>query len=193
MVLNKIEFNEDYYYGRHTGIKYRWGYGDIKEQGKFGRVQEQFAKIDYDFTEKSVLDVGGAIGNDSIGGKERGASIWNVLDLNINSWCENNKVETVDRFITGDAREALKIIASDSYDVVFSYQFLECIADEDLSSLIDNMNRIGKTQIHFVSNFIQDEITRSKYNVKTLEEWAKLGFAKGSIFVDTSSDKVVIS
>lgn len=210
MVLDRLEYNENYYYGRHTGIKLSWGYGDIKERGQLNRVVEGEtahnaqikAQLDLlaglDLSNIDVLDVGGAIGNYSEYGKTLGVATWTVLDHNIDGWCEANKLPTVDTFITGDARTALvnrQDFKNNSYDVIFSAQFLECIDDADLADLITEMNRIAKTlQIHFVSTIgnITDVPSQSKYNLKTLAEWGALGFDSGTRLIDFHTNEVLV-
>lgn len=212
MVLANSEYNEDYFNGRNTGIKLSWGYGDIRERGQLNRFDEGQENIPYnalikeqldliselDLSNVGVLDVGGAIGNYSHLGKRLGVNSWTVLDLNIDGWCETNKLLTVDTFITGDARILLadkQQFKKNSYDVIFTAQFLECIDDADLPDLITEMNRISKTvQIHLISTTpnITDIPSQPKYNLKTLTEWAALGWESGTRIIDFHTKDVVV-
>lgn len=209
MVLNKTEYNENYYNGRNTGIKLSWGYADIRHSGHLNRFNEGQENLSYNDKIKSqldklsglnlsnikLLDIGGAIGNYSHLGKRLGVGSWTVLDYNIDSWCENNKLSTVDSFITGDAKVVLPTIKKNEYDVVFTSQFMECIDDADLPDLITEMNRVAKTtQIHLISTIphINDIPSQSKYNLKTLAEWSLLGFESGTRIIDFHSLEVVI-
>lgn len=212
MVLDTSEYNENYFNGRNTGIKLSWGYGDIKERGQLNRfdegqenlpynsqIKEQLDLIsDLDLSSINVLDVGGCIGNYSHLGKRMGVAFWDVLDVNIDGWCEANKLPTVDTFITGDARVLLsdkQQFKKNEYDVIFTSQFLECIDDIDLPDLITEMNRITKTvQIHLISTIgsINDIPSQSKYNLKTLAEWAVLGFESGTRIIDFHTKDVLV-
>ena len=209
MVLTNTEYNENHYNGRNTGIKLAWGYGNLKERGQLnqfdegdesnpynGRFKELLDLIPDDFTDIKLLDVGGAIGNFSHIGKSRGVTTWDILDHNIDSWCENNKLPTVDSFITGDATVLLadkQQFKKNDYDVIFSSQFLECIDDVDLPDLITEMNRIAKTvQIHLITTTISDSTSATKYNLKTLADWATLGFDSGTRLLDFISLEMLV-
>lgn len=212
MVLSSSEYNENYFNGRNTGIKLSWGYADIREHGQLNKFDEGDEANPYNSTIKNqldlltdlnlsnmgVLDVGGCIGNYSHLGKKLGVGTWTVLDLNIDGWCEANKLDTVDTFITGDARILLaskQQFKKNSYDIIFTSQFLECIDDADLPDLITEMNRITKTvQIHLISTTpnITDIPSQSKYNLKTLSEWATLGFESGTRLIDFHTKEVIV-
>ena len=209
MVLLNTEYNENYYNGRNTGVKLSWGYGDIRERGQLNRFDEgdegnpYNAKIkeQYDLlssinlTNWDILDVGGAVGNYSHLGKELGVKSWTVLDYNIDNWCEINKIPTVDNFITGDAKIILPTMRKNEYEAIFTSQFLECIDDSDLPNLIIEMNRVSKNQqIHIKStiNNITDIPSQSKYNLKTLAEWASLGFESGTRIIDFHTLEVLV-
>jgi len=211
-VLTRSEYNENYFNGRNTGIKFSWGYADIRERGQLNRFDEGKENLPYNseikdqldlFTDINlsnidVLDVGGAIGNYSHLGKRLGVGTWTVLDYNIDGWCEKNKLSTVDTFITGDAKILLadkRAFRNNSYDVIFTSQFLECIDDADLTNLITEMNRVVKTiQIHLISTTpnIDDIPSQSKYNLKTLAEWALLPFKTGTRLIDFHTKEVLV-
>ena len=155
MVLLSTEYNENYYNGRNTGIKLSWGYGDIRERGQLnvsldgkngtlpfnGDIKTQYDLLTgLNLSNVDVLDIGGAVGNYSHLGKRLGVRNWTILDYNIDGWCEANKIATVDTFITGDAKTILPTMRKNEYDVIFTSQFLECIADADLPALITEMN-----------------------------------------------------
>jgi hypothetical protein len=212
MVLETSEYNEDYFNGRNTGTKFSWGYADIRENGQLNKFDEGNEVNPYNANIKNkfshfegnqvlsnfdLLDVGGCIGNYSHYGKKLGIRSWDILDLNIDGWCEANKLLTVDNFITGDARIALAdkiLFKNNAYDVLFSVQFLECIDDADLPGLITEMNRVTKSvQIHFVSNpsSIDDIPSQSKYNLKTLEEWKALNWEVGTQLINFHTGELV--
>lgn len=211
MVLSNSEYNENYFNGRNTGVKLSWGYADIREHGKLNRnqsdgfgsynatIKKQLDLLtDLNLSNMDVLDIGGCIGNYSHLGKKLGVGTWTVLDLNIDGWCEANKLDTVDTFITGDARILLaskQQFKKNSYDIIFTSQFLECIDDVDLPDLITEMNRISKTvQIHLISTIdnIDDIPSQSKYNLKQLSEWATLDFESGTRIIDFHTNEVLV-
>jgi len=213
MVLNTSDYNEDYFNGRQTGTRYLWGYADIKANSQLNRFDEGDEGNKYNSNLKKtfsrfkgnpvlanydVLDIGGATGNASIYLKNQvGIKSYTILDLNIDGWLEANKVDTVDNFITGDARIALAdkgLFKKNSYDMLLTYQFLECIDDADLHDLIKQMNRVTKSvQVHFVSDpsFIDHVPTRSLYNFKTLEEWKALNWEAGTQLINLHTNELV--
>ena len=209
MVLSNTEYNENYYNGRNTGIRLSWGYPNIRERGQLNRFDEGQENLPYNARIKEqldllsginlsnydVLDIGGAVGNYSHLGKRLGVKTWTVLDYNIDGWCEANKLSTVDTFLTGDAKTILPTMRRNQYEIIFTSQFLECIDDNDLPDLITEMNRVAKTiQIHLISttpNF-DNEIAKTKYNLKTLVEWKSLGFESGTRIIDFHTKEVLV-
>lgn len=209
MVLLNTEYNENYYNGRNTGIRLSWGYPDIRERGQLNRFDEGQEGTPYNARIKAqldllqsinlnnidVLDIGGAIGNYSHLGKRLGVKSWTILDHNIDGWCEANKLSTVDTFLTGDAKTVLPTMRRNEYDAIFTSQFMECVDDADLDSLITEMNRVAKTyQIHLISTIgsINDVPSQSKYNLKTLAEWAALGWESGTRIIDFHTLDVLV-
>lgn len=203
MVLAKTEYNENYFNGRNTGIKLAWGYGDIKEERQESRLRPDLAPEPYnarikghfdkileggrDLTGVQVLDVGGAIGNFAKHAKSLGIGIWDVLDLNIDDWCNLNKWPEVDNFFTGDAVVDLndnQKFTTNSYDVIFSASFLECIDPLELPALITGMNRVAKTvQIHIINTRPPAKFAE-KYHNQPLSWWATQGFNRNTLLID---------
>jgi len=86
----------------------------------------------------------------------------------------------IQQYLTeGDARTYLSNYKRNEFDVVFSRWFLECIADDDLSDLISEMNRISKLQVHILMNHPNPDY----YNVKSLSEWQALDWQTGTILI----------
>jgi hypothetical protein len=175
-------------YMRQTGQRNRHVLG--KEESPFNpRLKMLSSKmVGIDLANISVLDVGGAVGFYSEYGKELGISTWDVFDLNIGTWLERHKLDAVDKFITGDARTDLSKIKTNSYGMVFSSRFLDCIDDKDIPGIIKEMNRIsGKIQVHIIS-----ETSNKFYNEHELSWWAKQGFNEGTRLISYHTQQVLV-
>lgn len=212
MVLSTTEYNENYFNGRNTGVRLLWGYADILELGQKnrfdigqeglpynGNIKKQLDLLNgIDLTGLTLLDVGGAVGNYASLGKQLGITTWDILDLNIDSWCQNNVSPDVDTYFTGNALVELankQTFKANSYDVIFTSQFLECIDDVDLPDLISEMNRVCKTQqVHMITTIGRNGHAESqaKYNLKTLAQWGALGFAAGTRLIDFHTLEVLV-
>lgn len=126
--------------------------------------------INFDVTNKTILDIGGAVGFVGEYLKEQGARIYDVLD--VSNWCFRNKLVVVDNFIEADAITELTNLKNNEYDIIISNQFLDCIDDTDLPALIAEMNRVSKTkQWHWVTETIGED-SLPNYNIKTIQDWA---------------------
>lgn len=79
--------------------------------------------------------------------------------------------------IVSDALTYLQSQSQGSWDVILSIGFLECFSDADLTSLISEMYRVAKSQIHIVDP-TTDPIY---YNCKTLTKWKSLFKTKALI------------
>ena len=213
-VLAISEYNENYFNGRNTGVKLSWGYGDIRENAQANRfdegddsdiskhynpdIKKLYDKIsNLNLSNVAVLDVGGCIGNFSQEGKRLGVASWDVLDLNIDGWCDANKLPTVDSFFTGDAPVALQdkqLFKKNSYEVIFTHQFLECLEGTRLADTITEMNRISKNQqIHIITESVNDVPSQSKYNLQTIDSfWKNQGFENGTILISWNTKIVTV-
>jgi ubiquinone/menaquinone biosynthesis C-methylase UbiE len=208
LVLGKTEYNENYFNGRNTGVRLAWGYADIRELAVATakadgpalpyppHIKRHIDKIPggVNLTGVTVLDIGGAVGNYAKYGKQLGIGTWDILDLNIDDWCNLNKYVEVDNFFTGDAVVELQSVQNfknNSYDIIFSSSFLECIDPSELPTLIPEMNRVAKTiQIHIVSTTPPTTFA-DKYNFQTLAWWATQGFTSGTILIDYNSQDLL--
>lgn len=198
MSIKEEEFNEDYFNGTETGIRLAWGYGSIKKSGERHlnidgfecnySHKALFDKLDFDFEGKTVLDIGGAIGNHAYYGKHLGAKSWDVLDLNIDDYCRKNLREEVDNFFTGSVLDILPTL--EKYNVIFTHQFLECIPRHSIFELVNAMNKQSNEQIHIISTNVSHEKSKTKYNLQPIEEWKREPFKKGTRLIDYVSKEV---
>jgi ubiquinone/menaquinone biosynthesis C-methylase UbiE len=148
----------------------------------------------HDLTNVKVLDVGGCTGDHAVYAKRMGVGTYDVLDLNIDTWCSRHVNPLVDNFFTGDAITELakkSTFKNNSYEVVFSSRFLDCLDDADIPTVVTEMTRIASTvQIHIVTESVNPE-NEQYYNTKTLAEWAPF-FPTGTILISWNTQDVLV-
>lgn len=204
MVLN-IEDYDAAYFGdveESDGLKHEAGYTDYlfqvtrkdrfdeekKDQPYNARIKKLIDKVsDKDFSDLTVLDIGGAIGPYSEYGKSLGIKSWTVMD--VSDWARRHVLDGVDRFVLGDARTEIVNLKKDQYDVIFSSQFLDCMPESDIELFIKEMNRVSKyRQVHIITESANEKY----YNSKTLKEWSKYPFESGTILISYDSMEVLV-
>lgn len=191
MVLDPTKFDASYFGDTVAsgGIKTTYGYSNyikIKETDtKVKTISEHFG----DLTGKSVLDVGGAIGVYAKYAKDLGCTEYDVLDLNIDGWCEANLKEEVDGFMTGNAVEKLKEISDNSYDLVFTSQLLDCLSDSHIALILKEINRISiGGSIHVVT----PNSPKDWYNPHELS-WYKIKGYTDMTFINYETNEKIIT
>ena len=209
MVLDTTRYNPAYFGDtiESGGIKdvngYTGGYLETGQRNRFDSGNEanpynpEIKRIIDDiesrqtFNNIDVLELGGAVGFYAEYAKDLGVKSYDVID--VSNWCFRHKVVAVDNFIEADARTALLTRRRNQYNLVWSKQFLECIDDADLPSLITEMNRVALTrQIHIVTETINTSDTRNNYNLKTLAQWATFGFEAGTILISWNTRQSLV-
>lgn len=209
MVLPISRYNATYFGDtvESGGLKdvagYTGGYLEKGQRNRFDEGQEAFpynpeikaiiTEIEsrQTFNNIDVLELGGAVGFYSEYAKDLGVKSYDVID--VSNWCFRHKIMSVDNFIEGDAITVLPTLRRNQYNLIFSKQFLDCIDDIDLPVLIAEMNRVTLTrQIHIITETINRDDTRDLYNLKTLAQWATLGFESGTILISHNTGQVLV-
>ena len=174
------------------GQRYRFNSGD--EANPYNPEWKALADVIHGrnpLNNADVLDLGGAVGFLGEYLKEKGASTYDVID--VSNWCFKHKLSVIDTFTENDAITALQSLRDDAYSLIISTQFLECVDDTDLPTLITEMNRVANNvQIHVVTETLNREDTRSLYNLKTLKEWSAFGFNSGTILISHHTGDVLV-
>lgn len=79
-----------------------------------------------------------------------------------------------------NAVTSLASYGRNQYDFIYSRWFLDLLSDVDLTTLITEMNRVSRSQLHIVN----PNLPIDKYwNVKSLTEWSNLSFEKGTLLI----------
>ncbi len=177
-------------YLERAGERYRFDEG--QEQSPYNPILKNAVSIgiNFDVSNKKILDIGGAVGFVGEYLKDDGASIYDVLD--VSNWCFRHAIPIVDNFLEGDALTILPTLKNNEYDIIISRQFLDCIDDTNLPTLISEMNRVSKTkQWHWVTETINRADTRDLYNLKTIQQWSTQGWDSGTSIISHNTGSSV--
>lgn len=185
-VLQPNEFDIAYFTGGHPAgysnyQRWNWISGDIlpvnESTGEyFSDIGKKF-KLWQFLVGKKVLELGCAFGYIVQTLRENEVQAWG---MDVSAYAISQADETVKPYlINDDARVALNQYARNSYNIVYSRDFLCCFSESDLNALIPLMNKIGFLQVHF----IRDDYNSDYYISKPVSWWMGLGFKKGTILV----------
>ena len=130
---------------------------------------------------RTVIELGCAFGHITKLLVDLGADAYG-LDLSYPiSMAQSIYPEISSRFIVADARDWMPTQKKNSWEVIISRGFLDCLSDSDLATIIPAMNNACQyQQIHAVDPDNEAEY----YNHKTLAEWQALPFEAGTIILD---------
>jgi len=90
-----------------------------------------------------ILELGGAVGHFTKVARAQGL---NVTCVDWSQWCLDNKL--ISNLIHEDALTYLKSQPDNSFDVVVSFFFLDCIPEKQLKELSKEIKRVTTKQIH---------------------------------------------
>ena len=159
-----------------------WFYGDM--------MKGLDINLNHRFIGKSVLVLGCAYGFEVKWLRELGVL---AEGIDVSPYAISQAEPSVAPYLMqGDIRTVILGFKNKSYNYILSRWLLECMSDADLAALIPEMNRICKNdQVHIVNPNGNAEY----YNVKTMEQWAALPFATGTILIpndDFANYQIVI-
>ena len=189
-VLDPSEYDESYFDGASSTYQHNAGYSKYKrwrrwdlgsdenkresEDEFFKDIANEMFKKNFDYTGKKVLDIGCAYGFIVEDLRNMGVDAWGI---DVSQYAYDKASDEVKPYLTvADARTHLTTYSKNEFDAVFSRYFLECISDEDLPDLIEEMNRISKFQLHIVMKHGKEEY----YNIKDAAGWQVFDWDKGS-------------
>jgi len=175
-LIKRTEYNEYYFYGRESRYYLNAGYRDYDLlKAKYIELANVVFKK-FDLKGKRVLEFGCA----------KGFIIENLRKLEVDAWGLDFSEFIVNRskvkqFITvADARDYdLPLYSGGKFDLVFSFDFLECLPEEDIPELITKMNSIAHQQYHRFSDAVSEEY----YTRKPREWWKFLPWKDGTVLI----------
>lgn len=194
-VLQPNEYDASYFEGSTQTFAHNAGYSSYQGveynqvstrfvdtlEDSTGTVFGDMAKglnVNNRFIGKKILIVGCAYGFLVQGLRNLGIDAWGI---DVSSFAISQAVPEVAPYLqVADANIIMSTYKRNEFDWIISRWFLECIDDADLPSLIDNMNKASREQVHIV---FPDTTPPEYYNVKTLEEWKQQPFSTGTILI----------
>lgn len=182
-VLRSEDYDARYFDGKHQDYRHNAGYGEYKRWfrtdgadslGEFWLDKAKSLVDTYDLVDKKVLEIGSAKGFIVEDLRSFGVDAYG---LDISQYVYDEASAELKPFLTvGDARTYLSKYKDEEFDVILSLRFLECLSEAELPSLVNEMNRISKSQIHFI-----DEKSNPNFYVEQpLSWWSKLSFTRDS-------------
>jgi hypothetical protein len=196
MVLPKSTYNDpNYWDGGITGVKLAWGY--TGQNGYLESLQ------DNNLVEGESVAFNGTLRK--LWNRIQGQSFTNAKVfydiIDISTYWANDIEPTVDTYynidvVTKAQETGQGKIKNNTYDVLISKLTLECLTDAELAIVIPKFNDwCSIQQVHIFSNpdnLNQATKDQNAYNVKTLAEWALMGFESGTILQDREGNEVVV-
>ncbi|HEC65437.1 MAG TPA: class I SAM-dependent methyltransferase [bacterium] len=197
MVLKTDEYGAPYFGDSDTPLRHKAGYTDYaKLRNIKTTIYNPVTKTSTDMNlfnanmkpwlkeinlSGKVLELGCAYGwNRKLGLQINGITDWDLVD--VSSFAKTKADIDDQRFFTvQDAKTHLATLPDNSYDHIISFRFIECLTDEDIKSLVAEMNRVcSVSQIHSFSRNMDEY--KPYYNTKTLLSWSSsFRWQKGTI------------
>jgi len=180
MVLKTDEYGAPYFGDSDTPLRHKAGYTD------YAKLRNIKTTI-YNPVTKTSTDMNLFNANMkpwlkeiNLSGKINGITDWDLVD--VSSFAKTKADIDDQRFFTvQDAKTHLATLPDNSYDHIISFRFIECLTDEDIKSLVAEMNRVcSVSQIHSFSRNMDEY--KPYYNTKTLLSWSSsFRWQKGTI------------
>lgn len=172
MVLKKIEYDAAYFGDTESDLRRKSGYSNYLELETDWIAEKKWkdfiARHNLKPTDK-ILELGGAVGHFAKVAREQGL---NVVCIDWSQWSFDNKV--IPDLIQEDALTYLQTQPDNSFDVVVSFTFLDCIPTDKLSLFSQEIKRVATKQFHQ----LYERRNPSYYNSHELKYWQSL-FSKG--------------
>lgn len=180
------EYNADYFDGKLSATPHAEGYLDYSlHEHMLTEVENFTSKLNPSvLATKKVLEIGCAKG--FLVQKLRDLGI-DTYGIDVSQYAIDVSPSEVKPYISvGDVRD-LSAYKSNEFDYLFSVRVLICLDPNELDSVIAEMNKISKNQIHIV-----DEPTygdTNYYILQPLSWWAQKDFDKGTILISYQTEK----
>jgi len=198
-VLQPSEYDISYFDGNKGSYSHNAGYTKYRRWRRksagivpfdestgsfFGDIAKRF-DIEAFIDGKDVLELGCAYGFLVEDMRALGA---NAYGLDVSQYAYDQADPSIQPYLTvADARTYLTNYSRNQWDVIVSRWFLDCIDDNDLPDLIDEMNRISKNQAHVIGTLIPD----TYYNVKDPQVWVdSFDWDRGTIIVPDTFNQI---
>ncbi len=175
--LQKYEYDKSYFQGRESRYSHNGGYSDYDtmQQINEGIANKLFER--FKLKDKKVLELGCA----------KGFLIKVLRDLEVEAYGLDFSefavnCSEVKEFITlGDARHFKELnFLEDGFDLIVSFNFLECLTEKEIINLVENLNKKSYQQCHRFNVGVNEKF----YTRKQYEWWKNLPWKQGTILID---------
>lgn len=157
-------------------------FAHVESQGIFKEQLDMLKEVFYTFENKTVLDVGGAVGWLTKRFIDDGADAY---CQDVSEWaCENSPVK--DKMSCGDAGDGLKF-DDNRFDYVISIECLEHV--DNVKNAFSEIKRVLKSGGYFYCS-VGLSVAKSHIHVGTKEEWFELITDSGLVYCKELTAKV---
>jgi len=195
-VLQPSEYDERYFDGKNQTYTHNAGYTDYNKiqynqiSARYLPIEESTGNVFGDlckglnikltnrFIGKSLLVIGCAYGFEVKGFRDLGIDAYGI---DVSDFAISQADPSIQPFLeVTDIRTKVEEYSRNQWDYIFSRWLLECISDDDLTTLIPELNRVCKNnQVHIINTQLQSDY----YNTKNLTDWQTLDFDRGTILI----------
>jgi len=134
-----------------------------------------------DYIGKKVLELGCAKGFLVKALRDLGVK---AFGIEWSQYATDESVIPVNYRFVGDVRTDLVVQPQNTFDLVCSWGFFECLDETEIANVVSNCNRISKKQIHIFSLGANPNY----YNIQPLSYWQGKGFTANKTILATFPD-----
>lgn len=182
-MIQKHEYDKSYFQGKESRYSHNGGYSNYNTMQNINKELANKVFDKFQLKGKKVLELGCA----------KGFLIEILRELEVEAYGIDFSefavnCSKVKQYITlGDVRDFNQpIFLENKFDLILSFNFLECIPEENMSKLINNLNKIAYQQCHRVNIGVNNKF----YNQKPMKWWKELPWKPGTILFNSLKEAV---
>ncbi len=182
-MIQKQEYDKSYFQGKESRYSHNGGYSDYDTMKTINKELANKVFDRFQLKGKKVLELGCA----------KGFLIKVLRDLKVEAYGIDFSEFAVNcskikQYITlGDVRDFNQpIFLENKFDLILSFNFLECIPEENIIDLVNNLNKIVYQQIHRINV----EVNSIFYNQKSIKWWKELPWKPRTILFNSLKEAV---
>lgn len=179
-IIQASEYNADYFHSGSSQNPHPEGYYDYSLTEHMNQELDGFLSSLSPVVagNQKVLELGCA----------KGFLVQRLRDLGLDAYgldwsqyaIDNSPLEVAPYLSVGDMRD-LSAYSNKEFDYVISVRSLNCVDEADIPSLISDITRIAKKQIHIIDE--PSYGTSNYYILKSVGDWLTYGFPKSTVVV----------
>jgi len=190
-VLKPEEYDISYFDGRKSTYAHNAGYSNYqrwyRDESNDWYDLAKLLNDRYDLKGKKVLDLGCAKGFLVEDLRSMGIDAYGI---DISNYAISQAKDVVKPYLLqADARVALKKYKDEEFNLIFSRWFIYCFEDEELLTLVKDMNRVSELQVHI----IKTDANTDFYNIKPIDTYlSSLPLEKGTIIIPNGNMQQIL-